>query len=131
LTFALQFILQIAMGRDIIGSVVQLSGLLLLIPMLYVRTREPDVPDRDDRDGMIRFYVDELSAMSSFSITFWMFVVGALLMIVGPELTMAVGWQRTIPPLLLLPLLALFLAKHLNNRRRLTQVEALLRTKSD
>lgn len=130
LAFAPQFILNIPMGHDIFSSVVQLSGLLLLIPMLYVRTREPYVPDRDDSPGLVRFYVEELSAMSSTSMTFWMFIVGALLMILGPELMAKAVWERAIS-LLLLPCLALFLAKHRNTRRRLGQVKALLATTSD
>jgi hypothetical protein len=130
LAFAAQFILNIAMGRNIFSSVVRLSGLLLLIPMLYVRTREPYVPDRDDRAGLVRFYVEELSAISSTSMTFWMFVAGALLMILGPELMATALWERAIS-LLLVPFLALFLTKHRNNRRRLGQVKALLTTTSD
>jgi hypothetical protein len=130
LTFSLQFILNIAMGHDICSSVVQLSGLLLSIPMFYMRTREPYVPDRDDRAGLVRFYVEELSAMSSTSITFWMFIAGALLMVVGPELMATAVWERAIS-LLVLPFLALFLVKHRSNRRRLGQVKALLTTASD
>jgi len=98
--------------------------------MLYLRTREPNVPDRDDPAGLIRFYVDELSAISRTSLTFWMFVVGVLLVIAGFELAIGFGWQ-SVMPLLWLPALALFLAKHRKNRRRLAQVEALLNARAD
>jgi len=130
LVFALESLVDVAIGRHILSNTVLLLGLLLLAPMLYLRTREPNVPDRDDNAGLVRFYVDELSAISSNSLTFWMFVVGALLMIFGFELEIRFGWESVISLLWLLGLL-LFLAKHRQNRRRLAQVEALLDTTSD
>ncbi|MBB5061718.1 hypothetical protein [Granulicella mallensis] len=131
LVFALESLVDIALGRHIFSNTVLLLGLLLLAPMLYLRSREPNVPDRDDPTGLVRFYVDELSATSSNSLTFWMFVVGASFMVVGFELATGFGWQSVIPLLLLLPALALLLAKHRKNRRRLAQVEALLDTMSN
>jgi len=111
-------------------------GLSLLAPMLYLRTREPDVPNRDDQAGLLRFYVNELSAASSNSMGFWMFVMGALITSVGFELTAPPQWESVLPLLLLpvliwLPVLAWLLAKHRNNRRRLAQIEALLDTIQD
>ena len=130
LIYVLESLVDIAMGRHIFSNTLLLLGLLLLTPMMYRLTREPNVPDRDDPTGLVRFYVDELSAKSSTSLTFWMFVVGALLMIAGMELAIEFGWQ-SVMPLLWLPVLVLFLAKRLNNRRRLAQVEALLGATSD
>jgi hypothetical protein len=129
LIYALPLLFQLAIGRDIVSDIVQFLGWLLLAPMIYLRTREPNVPDRDNQIGLLRFYVDELSATSSTSLTFWMFVLGALLLIVGFELAIGFGWERVVP-LLVLPALAYFLAKHRNNRRRLAQIEALLGTMS-
>ena len=130
LIYVLESLVDIAMGRHIFSNTLLLLGLLLLTPMMYRLTREPNVPDRDDPTGLVRFYVDELSAKSSTSLTFWMFVVGALLMIAGMELAIEFGWQ-SVMPLLWLPVLVLFLAKRFNNRRRLAQVEALLGATSD
>ena len=130
LIIALESLVDVAMGRHIFSSTVLLLGLVFLAPMMYLRTREPNVPDRDDPTGLIRFYVDELSALSSTSLTFWMFVVGVLLVIAGYELAIGFGWQ-SVMPLLWLPVLVLFLAKHRSNRRRLVQVEALLGAASD
>ena len=130
LIYVLESLFDIAIGRHIFSNTVLLLGLLLLVPMIYRLTREPNVPDRDDPTGLVRFYVDELSAKSSTSLTFWMFVVGVLLMIAGLELAIGFGWQ-SVMPLLWLPALVLFLAKHRSNRRRLAQVEALLNTRAD
>jgi hypothetical protein len=130
LIYVLQFLFDVAIGRHIFSNTVLLLGLLLVAPTIYLRSREPNVPDRDDPTGLVRFYVDELSATSSNSLTFWMFVVGALLMIAGFELGIGFGWQ-SVMPLLLFPALALFLVQHRKNRRRLAKVEALLDTTSD
>jgi hypothetical protein len=136
LILALEALSNIVIRRHIFGNTVLLLGLSLLAPMLYLRTREPDVPDSDDPAALLRFYRNELSAASGTSMTFWMFVTGALITIVGFDLTAPLQWERLLAVLLLpvliwLPLLALFLAKHRNNRRRLAQVEALLDTISD
>ena len=119
--------LGIAMGRDIPGNAAQLMGYLLLIPMLYRRTREPDVPDRDDQPGLVRFYANEMSALARNSFSFWMFLAGVLLLTCGWELELARGVTSfAIPMFLSLLLLTLFLAKHVNDRRRFVQIEALL-----
>jgi hypothetical protein len=126
----LESLIDVALGLHLFSNAVQLLGSFLLAPMMYRLTREPNVPDRDDPTGLIRFYVDELSAFSSASLTFCMFAVGDLLMIVGFELKIRSGWGR-VAPLLWLPVLVLFLAKRRSNRRRLAQVEALLDTRTD
>jgi hypothetical protein len=119
--------LGIAMGRNIPADAAQLVGYLLMIPMVYRRTREPDVPDRDDQANLVRFYVNEMSALSRNSLSFWMFVAGVLVLTCGWDLEVArelTGVVILSFPWLLL--LALFLAKHVNNRRRFAQIEALL-----
>lgn len=138
LIVALQTLSNIFIGRHIFSNTVLLLGLSLLAPMLYLRTREPDVPDRDDQAGLVRFYVNELSAATSTSKTFWMFVMGALITVIGIELKAPLQWDQweSVLPLLLLPVLILFpvacvVAKHRNNRRRLAQVEALIGTIPD
>jgi len=130
LLYALESLLDIVFGKHTFGNSFLLLGSVLMAPMMYRLSREPNVPDRDDPTGLIRFYVDELSAISSTSLTFWMFVVGVLLVIAGYELAIGFGWQ-SVMPLLWLPVLVLFLAKHRSNRRRLVQVEALLGAASD
>jgi hypothetical protein len=62
---ALNASFEILIGRRTISNAVVMLGWLLLCPELYLRGREPEVPDLDDRSGLIRFYVDELSASSS------------------------------------------------------------------
>ena len=118
---------RIAMGRDIPGNAAQLVGYLLLMPMVYLHTREPDVPDSDDQADLVRFYANEMSARSRNSLSFWMFVAGMLLLTCGWDLEFARG-LTSIVMLSFLPLLllALFLAKHVNHRRRFAQIEALL-----
>jgi hypothetical protein len=119
--------LGIAMGRHIPADAAQLVGYLLMIPMVYLSTREPDVPDRDDQANLVRFYVKEMSARSRNSLSFWMFVAGVLVLTCGWDLEVArelTGVVILSFPWLLL--LALFLAKHVNNRRRFAQIEALL-----
>lgn len=139
LIFALEAISNIVIGRHIFSNAVLLLGLSLLVPMMYLRTREPDVPDRDDQAGLVRFYRKELSAAASNSMTFWMFVMGSLIVMAGLDLTAPLQWAQwesvlllhLLPVLLWLPVLALLLAKRRNNRRRLDQVEALLDTIPD
>jgi hypothetical protein len=124
--------LGIAMGRNIPADAAQLVGYLLMIPMVYLRTREPDVPDRDDQANLVRFYVNEMSALSRNSLSFWMFVAGVLLLtcgwgLEGLEFAPRLGLMSiVIPSFLWLLVLALLLAKHVNNRRRFAQIEALL-----
>lgn len=130
LLFVLESFIDVALGHDVFSNTALLLGLLLLAPTLYLRTREPNVPDRDDPTGLTRFYVEELSAVSRNSLTFWMFVVGFVPIILGFELKIRFGWESVVSLLWLLGL-ALFLAKHRSNRRRLAQVEALLNTMSD
>jgi hypothetical protein len=119
--------LRIVAGRDIPGNAAQLIGYLLSMPMLYLRTREPDVPDLDDQPNLVRFYARELSALSRNSLPFWMFVAGALSLTYGFVLEVAHGLAGTvIISSIMLLLLALFLAKHVSDRRRFAQIEALL-----
>jgi hypothetical protein len=127
MVFCLNPALRIAMGRDIPGNAAQLVGYLLLIPMLYLRTREPDVPDSDDQANLVRFYANEMSTLSRNSLSFWMFVAGMLLLTCGWDLEFARGLTSiVILSFLSLLLLALFLANHVNDRRRFAQIEALL-----
>lgn len=120
--------LGIAMGRHIPGNAAQLVGYLLMIPMVYLRTREPDVPDRDDQANLVRFYANEMSALSRNSLSFWMFIAGVLFLTCGWDLEFfALGLTGVvILSFLSLLLVALFLAKHVNNRRRFAQIESLL-----
>ena len=117
--------LSIAEGRHVLGNYMQIFGWLLTLPMTYLRTREPDVPDRDDQPGLVRFYLKELSTFSKYSVPFCMFVAGLLLVMCGLELTLRRGWL-SLMPLTLLPVLVLLLAAHLRSRRRFAQVKALL-----
>src|ERR1700743_527107 len=118
-------VLQIATGRHILSNSVQLLGWLLTLPMIYLRTREPNVPDRDDQTGLLRFYVNELSARSRNSLSFWMFLAGNLFLTFGVELMAGRGWSPMIP--LIAPLvLTWFLIAHVKTRRRFAQVKALL-----
>ncbi|MGC2620708.1 MAG: hypothetical protein WA414_16800, partial [Acidobacteriaceae bacterium] len=94
--FALEALMNIAVGRHIVSNTVLLVGLSLLAPMLYLRTREPDVPDRDDRAGLVRFYVNELSAASRMGMTFWMFVIGFLIMVAGLEMGAPFRWGSAV-----------------------------------
>jgi len=122
-------ILQIATGHKILGNAIQLLGWLLVAPLMYLLSREPDVPDRDDQPKLVQFYASELSAVASNSLPFWMFVAGALFLMCGLELTVRRGWMSMLP-LLLLPALAYLLAKHVSNRRRLAQIKILLERNS-
>lgn len=125
LLWSLLAILQIATGHAVLGNALQLLGWLLVVPMTYLRTREPDVPDRDDQANLVRFYVNELSASSRNSLPFWMVVAGTLFLICGFELTVRGGWLAMMP-FILLPILAWFIAMHISNRRRLAQIKELL-----
>lgn len=75
--------LGIVMGKDILGHVSLILGYLFLTPLIYLRTREPNVPDRDDTTGLVRFYAEELSALSRNSVSFWMFLAGGLMLTYG------------------------------------------------
>jgi hypothetical protein len=121
--------LGISMGRNAISCTAQLVGYLLIIPTLYLRSREPDVPDVDDPAGLVRFYASEMSALSRNSLSFWMFVAGILVLTYGWHLVFARGLMATtVLSFVMLLLLALFLAKHVNNRRCFAQIEQLLQS---
>jgi hypothetical protein len=119
---ALETLPQILRGRHAIGNAAVMLGMLLLCRVLYLYFREPDVPDRDDRPGVIRFYVDELSASSSTSAQFWLSLAGALLLAVGYGITMSSVWAGSLGILLL----AFFLVRQHCDHKRLAQVQALL-----
>ena len=110
-------------GRHVVSSAVQLSGWLLLIPLTYLNTHEPNVPDRYDPDGMVRFYVNELRTNSKFSLPFCLFVAGGLAVMAGLEMAPPHCWTRLLP-LLVLPVLAFPLVTRHNNRKRLAQIES-------
>lgn len=110
-------------GLHTIGNALVLAGWLLLGPELYLRGREPEVPDLDNRYGLIEFYVDELSAFSSISSAcFWMSLAGSLLLMVGYAAAMSSAWASVLGPLWL----AVVLIPRCRDRIRLAQVRALL-----
>jgi len=125
LMWSLAAIFQIATGHAVLGNALQLLGWLLVVPATYLRTREPDVPDRDDQANLVQFYVNELSASSRNLLPFWMVVAGTLFVICGLELTIG-GGRLAMMPFILLPVLALFLAIRIRSRRRLAQIKELL-----
>ena len=99
------------------------AGWLLLCPEMYLRSREPEVPDLDDRPGLIRFYVDELSAFSSVSsLWFWMSITASLLLTVGYAIALSSAWAGMIGLLWLITILS----PRYRDRMRLTQARALL-----
>jgi hypothetical protein len=115
--------IRIGFGHHVLSGVVQLSGWLLFLPLASRTTRTPNAPDRDDPDGLVRFYMNDLRATSSFSPIFFMSLAGALVLFAGLEMEMGLGWRNLLPvPGLLV--LAYFLAKHHNNRKRLAQIQA-------
>jgi hypothetical protein len=120
---ALSSLLQFLISHHAIGNAVVMLGWLLLCPELYLRGREPEVPDLDDRPGLIRFYVDELSAFSStLSMRFWMSVAGSLFLAAGYAIAMSSAWAALLGILWL----AVFLVLHHRDRKRLAQVRAVL-----
>jgi hypothetical protein len=120
---ALNASLEILIGRRTIGNAVVMLGWLLLCPELYLRGREPEVPDLDDRSGLIRFYVDELSASSgTSSMRFWMSVAGSVVLAAGYATALSSVWAGMLGILWL----AVFLVPHHRDRKRLAQVRALL-----
>jgi hypothetical protein len=127
LVCCLSAILGIAMHRDVLGNTAQLVGCLLLMPTLYLRSREPNVPDMDDQANVLQFYVNEMSLLSRNSLSFWMFIAGMISVAYGWDLVFARGlFGMVVLSFIPLSLMALFLAKHANNRRRYEQIEALL-----
>lgn len=122
-------LLQLAMHRQVVSNTVQLAGYLLLLPMLYLRSREPDVPDRDDQANLVRFYIDEMATLSRNSVSFFMFVAGLLFLISGWVMAFAHGpVSSVIIAFVSLAFLALVLSKHINHRRRYEQIKVLLDT---
>jgi hypothetical protein len=90
---AVQSAAQIALRRDVYSYATQLLGLLLLMPWLYVRTREPNVPDSDDHAGIVQFYVAELSALARTSALFGLFAGGLVLTTLGLEMRATSLWE--------------------------------------
>jgi hypothetical protein len=120
---ALEALPQILRGRHAMGNAAVMLGMLLLCRLLYLCFREPEVPDRDDRPGMIRFYVDELSASSSTSsVQFWLSLASALLLAAGYGITMSSVWAGFLG-VFWLPFV---LVRQHCDRKRLAQVQALL-----
>lgn len=120
-------LLQLAMHRQIASNAVQLTGWLLLFPTTYLRSREPNVPDLDDRTNLVRFYADEMAVLSRNSVSFFMLVAGLLFLICGWVMDFARGPVSTvIIALFAIPVLALVLSKHISHRRRYAQIKALL-----
>jgi hypothetical protein len=123
LSYAVNTLFDILRGRHVIGNAVLLLGGLLLCRVLYLYFREPKVPDLDDRPGLIRFYVDELSISSSTSsVRFWMSLAGSLLLAAGYGITMSSVWAGFFG----IFLLAVFLVRQHCDGKRLAQVPALL-----
>jgi hypothetical protein len=120
---AVETLPQILRGHHAIGNAAVMLGMLLLCRVVYLYYREPAVPDRDDRSGLIRFYVDELSASSSTSsVQFWLSLAGTLFLAAGYGITMSSVWAG-FPGIFLL---VVFLVRQHYAGRRLTQVQALL-----
>jgi hypothetical protein len=120
-------LLQLAMHRQIASNAVQLTGWLLLFPTTYLRSREPNVPDLDDRANLVRFYADEMAVLSRNSVSFFMLVAGLLFLICGWAMDFAHSPVIiAIITLVWLPVLMLVLANHVNHRRRYAQIKALL-----
>jgi hypothetical protein len=120
------FPIQIFLGHDVVANTAVSMGYLLLGGAQYISSREPVVPDRDDQPGLIRFYLDELTASSSMaSVRFWMFLAGDLFIAAGFELVAFLSWERVLG-LVWLAVLVFVLLKQQRNRKRIAQIQALL-----
>ncbi len=103
-------------------------GLLLFAIYGFLHSKEPVVPDRDDVPATIHFYKKELARSSSLtSIDFWVFVVASALTIIAEAWAPALISKIFL--IVFLGILGLFLQTQRNNRRRLHQIEALLKEK--
>jgi hypothetical protein len=124
LLYAVERLPKLFHGSDRTASVLLVSGFLIMAVLSYLIAREPNVPDRDDAAGLIRFYREELGRSSNvLSPVFWM-SPAFLLVTVGFELT-AHSWER-IPGLIWLLFFPLFFSRRRSDRHRLAQIDALL-----
>ena len=122
-------LLELAMHRQVASSAAQLAGFLLLLPLTYRHSREPNVPDLDDRPNILRFSVDEMARLSRNSMPFFMMLAGLLLLICGWVIDFARGpISSAVIGIVSLPVLALVLSQHIQHRRRYEQIKALLDT---
>lgn len=113
-------------GKDRLGNAFLALGFLTLSFIHYSLSREPDVPDRDDPSGLIRFYRENLVRLTNvFSITFWLLPASVVLIGTGYALIMTHPWERVMGALWFVILMLLFTAQRIN-RRRLAQIDALL-----
>ena len=113
-------------GSSRLGGTLVVVGWLALAFILYFLSREPNVPDRDDSAGLIRFYRQELARFASFfSPAFWL-TPSIVLLALGYEFSAIHSWERTLGFLWLGVLLLLVFSGQRSNRRRLVQIDALL-----
>lgn len=125
-------LLELAMHRQVASSAAQFAGFLMLLPMTYRRSREPNVPDLDDQPDLVRFYTTEMATLSRNSIPFFMMLAGLLLLICGWVIDFGRGPTSTATiALVSLPVLALVLSQHIQHRRRYEQIKALLEAPSN
>ena len=125
LLVALTTLPKVFYGSHRLGSALVVVGWLNLAFMSYLLSREPNVPDRDDASGLIRFYREELARTTNiFYLSFWL-PVSFVLIALGYELTMTSSWERPLG-LLWLGFLPLLFSKKRSDRRRLVQIGALL-----
>ena len=123
LLFALHPLLNALHGKDRLGNSLLVLGFLILSFIQYSNSREPNVPDRDDTSGLIRFYRENLVRSTNvFSLTFWLLPASVVLIAVGYGLILLHSW----PGIVWLGILVLFFNGQRSNRRRLSQIDALL-----
>lgn len=126
LLFALSSLSNVCHGKDRLGNALNVLGFLTLSLIQYYRSREPDVPDRDDPSGLVRFYRENLVRSTNvFSLTFWLFPAAVVLITTGYELTVTYSWERALG-VMWFGILMLFFSGQRSNRRRLAQIDALL-----
>lgn len=130
LLLALTTLPKVFYGSHRPGSALLAVGWLNLAFISYLLSREPNVPNRDDASGLIRFYREELARTTKiFYVTFWL-PVCFILIALGYELTMTSSWARPLG-LLWLGFLPLLFSKQRSDRRRLVQIDALLATQGE
>ncbi len=126
LLLALSALSKVFHGVDRLGNGLNVLGLLTLSFIHYFHSREPNVPDRDDPSGLVRFYRENLVRSTNvFSLTYWLLPASLVLIATGYELTMTYSWERVLG-VLWFGMLMLFFSRQRSNRRRLAQIDALL-----
>lgn len=132
LLFALQTVSKVFHGKDRLRNALLALGWLTLSFIHYSLSREPNVPDRDDLSGLIRFYRENnVRSTNVSSVRFWLFPACVVLIATGYELTMAHSWARILEVVLWFGILMIFLNGQRSNRRRLAQIDALLASNAE